>query len=121
MKIGIVGTGAVGSTAAYAMLVQGIASELVLVDKNVDLAEAHVQDLLHATPFTHPVHVCVGDFSMLRGCAIVVIAAGVAQARPVKNGPSFFRATSRYLPRSCQRSYATRRTQHCWWRPIRLM
>ena len=80
MKIGIVGTGAVGSTAAYAILVQGIASELVLVDKNVDLAEAHVHDLLHATPFTHRVHVRIGDFSMLRGCAIVVIAAGVAQA-----------------------------------------
>ena len=38
MKIGIVGTGAVGSTAAYAMLVQGIDSELVPVDNNVSLA-----------------------------------------------------------------------------------
>jgi L-lactate dehydrogenase len=81
VKIGIVGTGAVGSTAAYAMLVQGIASELVLVDSNPALAEAHCQDLLHATPFTYPVHMSAGDFPLLDGCTIVVIAAGVAQAQ----------------------------------------
>lgn len=80
MKIGIVGTGAVGSTAAYAMLVQGIPSELVLVDHNAALAQAHCQDLLHATPFTHPVHVHAGGFDLLQGCSIVVLAAGVAQA-----------------------------------------
>jgi L-lactate dehydrogenase len=32
MKIGIVGTGNVGSTAAYSLVLQGIGSELVLVD-----------------------------------------------------------------------------------------
>jgi len=80
MKIGIVGTGAVGSTAAYAMLVQGIASELVLIDHNPALAQAHCQDMLHATPFTHPVHLHAGDFSLLEDAAVVVIAAGVPQA-----------------------------------------
>jgi L-lactate dehydrogenase len=79
MKIGIVGTGAVGSTAAYTMLVQGIASELVLVDHNPALAQAHCQDMLHATPFTHPVHLRAGGFELLEDAAIVVIAAGVPQ------------------------------------------
>ena len=80
MKIGIVGTGAVGSTAAYAMLVQGIASELVLVDHDAARAQAHCQDMLHATPFTHPVHLQAGGFELLEDAFIVVIAAGVAQA-----------------------------------------
>ncbi|MGO4381220.1 L-lactate dehydrogenase [Pseudoduganella sp. RAF53_2] len=81
MKIGIVGTGAVGSTAAYAMLIQGIASELVLVDSNLALAVAHREDLLHATPFSFPIHMQSGDFPLLDGCSIVIIAAGVAQVR----------------------------------------
>lgn len=80
MKIGIVGTGAVGSTAAYSLVLQGVGSELVLIDHNRALADAHVADIIHATPFAHPVHVRSGDFSDLAGCALVILAAGVAQA-----------------------------------------
>ena len=36
MKIGIVGAGQVGATAAYAMTMRGVGSEIVLVDRNVD-------------------------------------------------------------------------------------
>ena len=42
MKVGIVGTGAVGSSAAYAMIMDGTVSELVLIDPNEGLAGAHV-------------------------------------------------------------------------------
>ena len=34
MKVGIVGSGFVGSTAAYALVMQGVGREIVLVDKN---------------------------------------------------------------------------------------
>lgn len=80
MKIGIVGTGHVGSTAAFSLVMQGIGSEIVLVDYNPPLAEAHAMDILHATPFTHPVAIHSGDYSDLRGCQLVVLAAGVNQA-----------------------------------------
>jgi len=40
MKIGIVGAGNVGATAAYAMTMRNIGSEIVLVDKNAALAVA---------------------------------------------------------------------------------
>ena len=33
MKVGIVGSGFVGSTAAYALVMQGVGREIVLVDK----------------------------------------------------------------------------------------
>lgn len=34
MKVGIIGAGFVGSTAAYALVMRGIGREIVLVDKN---------------------------------------------------------------------------------------
>ena len=79
MKIGIVGTGLVGSTAAYSLVLQGIGSELVLVDHVPALAKAHVMDILHATPLTHPLRVSCGNFEDLHGCSLVVVAAGVNQ------------------------------------------
>ncbi len=54
MKIGIIGCGFVGSSAAYAMVLTGVASELILVDLNRELAETDAQDILHATPFAAP-------------------------------------------------------------------
>ena len=78
MKIGIVGSGFVGSTAAYAMVLQGVGSEFVLVDINCKLADAHAQDILHATPFAHPAQVVAGDYEALKGADIVVITVRVA-------------------------------------------
>lgn len=79
MKIGIIGCGFVGSTAAYAMAIEGTASEIVLIDLNAELAKAHAEDILHATPFAKPVRIVAGDYSDLKGAGAVVLACGVAQ------------------------------------------
>ena len=79
MKIGIVGTGLVGASTAYAMALTGVGSELVLVDVNPDLARAHAVDISHATPFVSGVAVRAGRYADLEGARIVVIAAGVGQ------------------------------------------
>lgn len=79
MKVGIVGTGMVGSSAAFAMALRGTASEVVLVDRNADLASAHAQDISHAVPFGRAVTVRAGDYADLAGARIVVLAAGVGQ------------------------------------------
>jgi len=79
VKIGIVGCGFVGSTACYAMVLQGVGSEFVLVDINRKVADAHAQDILHATPFSHPARVHAGSYEDLVGTEIVVVAAGVSQ------------------------------------------
>jgi L-lactate dehydrogenase len=79
MKIGVVGTGMVGATAAYAIVMQGIGSELVLVDKNEARASAEADDILHAVPFAHPIRVQAGQYEDLVGSRVVIIAAGVAQ------------------------------------------
>ncbi len=79
MKIGIVGCGFVGSSGAFAIALEGKANDLILVDLNADLARAHAEDILHATPFSQPVRVAAGDYPMLKDADIVVLACGVGQ------------------------------------------
>jgi hypothetical protein len=79
MKIGIVGAGHVGSSAAFAMVLRGSATEVVLADLNADLARAHAEDVLHASPFAAPVRVSSGEVAALEGAGIVVLTAGVGQ------------------------------------------
>lgn len=78
-KVGIVGTGFVGSTAAYAMVLRGVGREIVLVDLNHARAEAEADDIRHAVPFAYPVNVHAGEYADLAGCRAVVVAAGVNQ------------------------------------------
>lgn len=79
MKVGIVGSGYVGSATAYALTLRGIVREIVLIDIDKKLARAHAADILHATPFTHPVWIYAGEYEDLRDAQVVVIAAGIAQ------------------------------------------
>src|SRR5215813_2590828 len=79
MKVGIVGSGLVGSTAAYTMVMNGAASEVVLVDLNENLAQAQAEDILHATPFASPVRVWAGTYEQLREASVVVLCCGVGQ------------------------------------------
>jgi L-lactate dehydrogenase len=79
MQVGIVGTGFVGSSGAYAIALRGAATELILVDLNTDLARAQAEDILHATPFAVSVRVAGGDYPQLEGAGLVVLACGVAQ------------------------------------------
>ena len=79
MKVGIVGCGLVGSTAAYAMALRGAASQIVLVDLNFSMAQAHAEDILHATPFAAPVRIYAGDYAALEKADAVILACGVSQ------------------------------------------
>lgn len=79
MKVGVVGSGLVGSTAAYALVMRGVGREIVLVDKNEARAAAEADDLRHAVPFAHPLTVRAGGYADLAGCRAVVLCAGVSQ------------------------------------------
>jgi L-lactate dehydrogenase len=79
MKVGIVGSGFVGATAAYTLVMQGIGREIVLVDRNTDRAAAEADDIRHAVPFAHPLDVRAGGYEDLAGCRVVVLCAGVGQ------------------------------------------
>jgi L-lactate dehydrogenase len=79
VRVAVVGTGAVGSTFAYALLMSGLASEIVLIDVNRSKAEGEAMDLNHAVPFTHPTRIWSGDYADCSGAAVTVLAAGVPQ------------------------------------------
>jgi L-lactate dehydrogenase len=78
-KVGIVGSGFVGSAAAYAMVMSDVAREIVMVDLNAKRALAEANDIRHAVPFAHPVDIHAGAYADLAGARVVVITAGVNQ------------------------------------------
>jgi L-lactate dehydrogenase len=77
MKVGIVGSGLVGSTAAYSLLLRGIGREIVLVDQETLRAEAEAADIRHAVPFSYPLEVRAGGYEDLRDSRVVLLCAGV--------------------------------------------
>ena len=79
MKVGVVGSGMVGATAAYALVMRGVGREIVLVDKSAGRAAAEADDIRHAVPFAHALEVRAGGYADLAGCRAVVLCAGVGQ------------------------------------------
>jgi L-lactate dehydrogenase len=79
MKIGVVGSGLVGSSAAYALVMKGVGRRIVLVDQNEARALAEADDIRHAVPFAHPMQVNAGNYADLAGSQVVIITAGVGQ------------------------------------------
>ena len=78
-RVAVVGAGAVGTTFAFALLLSGLAAEIVLVDANERKAEGEAMDLMHAVPFARTARVWAGPITDCKGAAVTVIAAGAAQ------------------------------------------
>jgi L-lactate dehydrogenase len=78
-RVAVVGAGNVGASFAYALVLSGLASELVLIDVDRRRAEGEAMDLAHAVPFTKPIRVWAGDYADCEGAAVTVITAGTAQ------------------------------------------
>jgi L-lactate dehydrogenase len=78
-KIVLIGTGAVGTTFAYASTLLGVGQELVIVDVAQDRAEGNALDLADALRFTDPKNIYAGDYKDATNADIVVITAGAAQ------------------------------------------
>jgi L-lactate dehydrogenase len=78
-RIGIIGVGHVGACLAYTLIGNGLANEIVLIDKDRRRAAGEAMDLRHAIPFLDPVRVKAGEYADLAGVDLVVIAAGVSQ------------------------------------------
>ena len=79
-KIAIVGgAGAVGATAAYALMISGLAAEIVLIDVNERRVEGEAMDLVQGAPFVRPVVIRSGGYTDCQGAQVVVITAGASQ------------------------------------------
>lgn len=78
-KISIIGAGFVGSTTAYALMLNGLASEIVVVDINHEKAVGEVMDLNHGISFVKPVSIIAGQYEDTKGSDIIIITAGRGQ------------------------------------------
>ncbi len=78
-RVAVAGLGNVGSTFAYALLMSGLAAEIVLIDVRKAKAEGEAMDLNHAVPFTLPTRIWAGEYEDCAGDAVTVLAAGVPQ------------------------------------------
>ncbi|MFB5165320.1 L-lactate dehydrogenase [Parageobacillus toebii] len=79
-RVALIGTGFVGASYAFALMNQGIADELVLIDVNKEKAAGDVMDLNHGKVFApKPMNIWHGDYQDCRDADLVVICAGANQ------------------------------------------
>jgi len=78
-KVVVVGAGAVGATYCYALAQSGLADEIVITDRNTELAEGQVSDLIHGQPFFPTVNIRQGTANDYIDANLIVITAGAAQ------------------------------------------
>ena len=78
-KISVIGAGSVGATIANDLMIQGVASEIVLVDVNKKKAVGEALDIYQGAPFCSPAIVRAGDYEDTANSDIVVITCGVAR------------------------------------------
>lgn len=77
-RVAIVGTGNVGATAAYALMLRGLFAEIVLIDQDADRAVAEATDIADANAIARPARIWAGDYADVRTADILVLTAGAA-------------------------------------------
>ena len=83
-KISVIGAGSVGATIANDLMIQGIASEIVLIDINQEKAFGEALDIYQGATFGSPAIVRAGDYADAAGSDVVIITSGL----PRKAGQS---------------------------------
>ena len=78
-KISVIGAGSVGATIANDLMIQGVASEIILVDVNKKKALGEALDIYQGAPFCSPAVVRAGEYSDTKDSDIVIITCGMAR------------------------------------------
>lgn len=76
-KISVIGAGSVGATVANDLMIQGVASEIVLIDINKKKAMGEAMDIYQGAPFCVPAVVRSGEYEDAAGSDVVVITSGM--------------------------------------------
>jgi len=77
MKVGVIGAGRVGSACAFALVMRGVAREVVLVDRSRARAKAVATDIRYGASLSESTDIRDGDYPDLAGVAVVMITSGV--------------------------------------------
>jgi L-lactate dehydrogenase len=80
-RVAVVGVGNVGATTAYALLLSGLAPDIVLINRDHKKAEGEAEDISHAEPWSHTTLVRAGGFEDCAAAKVIVVAVG-AGLRP---------------------------------------
>jgi len=76
-KVGIIGTGLVGSSTAFSLITQGVCDEILMIDINEERALGEVMDLNHCIEYLNRnTKVIRGRYDQCRDVDIIVITAG---------------------------------------------
>lgn len=90
MKISILGVGRVGSTIALTIVQQGIADELVLVNRTRKIAEGEALDLMHASAFAaKPISICAGDMADTVRSDVVIVCVSIPMPAKLESRDQF--------------------------------
>jgi L-lactate dehydrogenase len=75
-RVAVVGVGNVGATTAYALLLSGLAPDIVLINRDRNKAEGEAEDISHAEPWSHTTLVRAGGFEDCATAKVIVVAVG---------------------------------------------
>lgn len=78
-KVTIIGAGSVGSTIAYTMAVNGIATEVVMIDINESKSLGEALDIRQGVSFCPPISIYAGSYQDAKDSDIVILTSGVAR------------------------------------------
>ncbi len=78
-KVTVIGAGSVGSTVAYTLAAQNLASEIVLIDINNEKSLGEALDIRQGMTFCGPIKVYAGSYAEAEGSDIVVVTSGAAR------------------------------------------
>lgn len=84
-SIAIVGSGLVGATTAYTLLMSGVAGEIVLIGRDKQRIQGHVDDLRDAALYSHPGRIVAGDFADCATAEVIIVTVGAPQQRDARS------------------------------------
>jgi L-lactate dehydrogenase len=74
--VAIIGSGFVGSSVAFAMALNSLANEIVLIDVNKEKAFGEAMDINHGISYVGQMKIYSGDYSDCKDCDVIVVTAG---------------------------------------------
>lgn len=78
-RIAVIGTGAVGSTTVYALMLRNVAAEIIAIDANEIRCKGEILDLEDVLPLSRTSKITACCFDEARTADIIIITAGAAQ------------------------------------------
>lgn len=78
-KITVLGAGNVGASIAYTLTLDGVCSELILIDINEKKAQGEAMDIRQGLSFSRSVNIYAGSYADAKDSDIVVVTVGAAR------------------------------------------